>query len=133
MINLILPLKGFRTKGPKTPPAPDLTEFQKEVIFGSMLGDLSAEKSQLTGNTRLRFYMSFENKELIDHLYSIFKLYVKKKPKVIQRKFNKLTNTLRTDISFSTLKYSLFNWVVEDFYKNVNDKYIKIIHKNSYE
>jgi hypothetical protein len=26
---------------------PDLTEFQKEVIFGSMLGDLSAERSHI--------------------------------------------------------------------------------------
>ena len=58
-----------RVKGPKTPEAPDLTEFQKEVIFGSMLGDLSAERSHKNGNTRLRFYMSSINKNLIFHLY----------------------------------------------------------------
>jgi len=28
-----------RVKGPKTDPVPELTEFQKEVIFGLMLGD----------------------------------------------------------------------------------------------
>ena len=81
-----------------------------------MLGDLTAERSQLTGNTRLRFYMSSINIDLIHHLYLIFKSYVKTAPKIINRKLNKLTNIKHTDIYFSTLKYSIFNWVVEDFY-----------------
>lgn len=93
---------SIRIKGPKTPSAPDLTDFQKEVIFGSMLGDLSAEKSQLTGNTRLRFYMSIVNKDYILHLYSIFKSYVKTPPKEINRNKNKLTGGLHQDIYFST-------------------------------
>ena len=33
-----------RKKGPKTKTAPEPTSFQEEVIFGSMLVDLSAEK-----------------------------------------------------------------------------------------
>jgi hypothetical protein len=89
-----------RVKGPKTPPAPDLTEFQKEVIFGSMLGALTAERSHITGNTRLRFYMSSVNKDLIYHLYSIFNSYVKTGPKFINRKLNKLTNLEHIDICF---------------------------------
>lgn len=36
--------KAFSMHGPKTP-SPDLTDFQKEVIFDSMLGNLSAEKA----------------------------------------------------------------------------------------
>jgi hypothetical protein len=120
-----------RTKGPKTPSAPDLTNFQKEAIFGSMLGDLTAERSNITGNTRLRFYMSSINKELIYHLYSIFNPYVKTGPKLINRKLNKLTKLEHTDISFSTLKYALFNWVFEDFYIKSENKNIKIVPKNS--
>ena len=89
---------------------PELNEFQKQVNFGSMLGDLSAEKVNLTGNTRLRFYMSSINKDLINHLYSIFKDYVKTEPKLINRKINKRTGGLHTDIYFTTLKYPLFNW-----------------------
>ena len=34
-----------------------------------MLGDLTAERSHITGNTRLRFYMSSVNKDLIFHFY----------------------------------------------------------------
>ena len=105
-----------------------------------MLGDLYAEKSQITGNSRLRFYASFKNKELIYHLYSIFKSYVKTEPKVVNRNFDELTNSNRKDIRFSTLKYSLFNWCaaatpmrVEDFYIKINGKNIKIVPKNSYD
>lgn len=36
LLNLVVPVAlDKRVKGPKTPAAPDLTEFQKEVIFGS--------------------------------------------------------------------------------------------------
>lgn len=132
LLNLVVPVTlDKRVKGPKTPPAPDLTVFQKEVIFGSMLGDLTAERSQITGNTRLRFYMSSVNKDLIYHLYSIFNSYVKTGPKIINRKLNKLTNLQHTDIYFSTLKYALFNWVDEDFYVKDGNKKIKIVPKDS--
>lgn len=124
---------NLRVKGPKTPPAPELTAYQKEVIFGSMLGDLTAERTQITGNTRLRFYMSLKNKELIYHLYSIFQSYVKTEPKIYERGLNKLTKALHIDIGFSTLKYLIFNWVYEEFYVKINNKNIKIVPKNSFD
>jgi len=46
-----------------------------------MLGDLTAERFSVNGNTRLRFYMSTINKDYTYHLYSIFKLYIKTAPK----------------------------------------------------
>jgi LAGLIDADG DNA endonuclease family len=109
-----------------------LTDYQKEVIFGSMLGDLTAERTHFKGNTRLRFYMSLKNKKLIYHLYSIFKQYVKTEPKIYNRKLNNLTKGLHKDIGFSTLKYTYFNWVNEEFYVKLNNKNIKILPKNSY-
>ena len=131
LLNLVVPVALYkRVKGPKTPAAPDLTEFQKEVILGSILGDLTAERSHITGNTRLRFYMSSVNKDLIYHFYSIFKPYVKTGPKFIHRKLNKLTNLEHIDISFSTLKYALFNWAYEDFYVKDGHKNIKIVPKD---
>ena len=54
-----------------------------------MLGDLTSERTHLNGNTRLRFYMSLKNKDLIYYLYSIFKPYVKTEPKIYNRKLNK--------------------------------------------
>lgn len=135
VLNLIpvLPSNLFRTKGPKTPKAPELNEFQKEILFGSMLGDLTAERTSANGNTRLRFYMSYKNKKLIYHYYYLFKPYVKTEPKIIIRSINKLTKISNIDINFSTLKYSMFNWVYQDFYNKINNKNIKIVPKNSYE
>ena len=95
------------------------------------MGDLTAEHSHKTGNTRLRFYMSSINKNLIYHFYSIFKSYVKTEPKIINRKLNKLTNIEHSDIYFSTLKYSIFNWAYDDFYEQIQNKNIKFIPKNS--
>ena len=98
-----------------------------------MLGDLTAERFSLNGNTILRFYMSIKNQDLIYHFYSIFKSYVKTAPKVFNRKFNKLTKGLHQDIGFSTLKYPMFNWVYTNFYIKIDNKNIKIIPKNSYD
>ena len=74
--------------------------------------------------------MSSVNKDLIYHFYSIFKPYVKTGPKFIHRKLNKLTNLEHIDISFSTLKYALFNWAYEDFYVKDGHKNIKIVPKD---
>ena len=52
---------------------------------------------------------------------------------MINRKLNKLTKGLHTDICFSILKYPMFNWVIEDFYIKVNNKNIKIEPKNSFD
>ena len=50
-----------------------LSPFQKEILIGMMLGDLTAEKKNINSNTRLHFKQSLKNKEYIDHLYEIFK------------------------------------------------------------
>lgn len=85
-----------------------------------MLGDLTVERYSLNGNSRLRFFASVVNKDYIFHLYEIFKSYTKTTPKeVTRKKINKLTGLLQTDIYFSTLKYSYFNFAREEFYKTV--------------
>lgn len=44
-----------------------------DIILGSMLGDLSAEKPNKKCNTRLQFKQSIINKVYIEHLYDLFK------------------------------------------------------------
>lgn len=100
-----------------------------------MLGDLSAERYSTKGGTRLRFYMSSVNKEYATHLFRIFKEYVNTPPKEITRKLSKLTGKIHTDIAFSTLKYSFFNWAMEDFYRKdpVLNRNIKFLPLNADE
>ena len=68
------------------------------------------------------------------HLYSMFSEYVLTPPKeMVRKKINKLTGKLQTDIAFSTLKYSIFNWTMEDFYVKVENKNIKFVPANANE
>ena len=46
-----------------------------------MLGDLFAEKTKPTTNTRLQFKQSIKNKPYINHLYFLFKEYCNSEPK----------------------------------------------------
>jgi len=123
----------LKRKGPVTPFASEPTDNLKEIIFGLMLGDLSAERYSTNGNTRLRFYLSSINEEYANHLYLKFQEYVKTPPKKITRKLSNLTGKIHTDIAFSTLKYSFFNWVMEEFYKKdpVLNRNIKILPLNT--
>jgi hypothetical protein len=68
----------------------------------------------------------------MDHLYSLFKPYIKTPPKTVQRKkINSLTGYVHTDIFCSTLRYDFVNWVVADFYVNILNKNKKIVPSNA--
>lgn len=125
----------LRKKGPKTPVAPDVSDYLKQVIVGLMLGDLHAERTSINGNTRLRVHISAIHKAYGYYLYHMFSLYVKTAPKEIIRKWNPLTQQFSTSFVFFTLKYSQFNWVFSNFYvKQIESNgFIKIVPLNIYE
>lgn len=100
-----------------------LTEKQKEVLIGIMLGDLNIQKRSKKGNYRLRFEMTSKNKIYIYHLYDLFKNYVLKEPYLIQRK-NILGNLVET-IRFHTISHPHFDFLGEIFIKE-NRKIISI-------
>ena len=127
--------KKYSTKirKPKKPPIPDLNEFQKEVIFGCMLGNLMAERLDSHQNTRLRFIVNNLEKAYINHLYSIFSVYVKTPPKDVIVSIFKLKKGITKEIMFSTLKYEYFNWIEETFYLYIEerDRKLKIVPENA--
>lgn len=50
-----------------------LSQFQRQVIVGTLLGDAHAESNSLARVTyRLKFCQSLKHKAYLDHLYSIF-------------------------------------------------------------
>jgi LAGLIDADG DNA endonuclease family len=81
-----------------------------EIIIGSFLGDLTAEKPNVKCNTRLQFKQSFINKKYIYHLYSLFKEYCGTKPLNMSR-FDRRANKNKTyyAIKFQTLSLPCFN------------------------
>jgi hypothetical protein len=80
-----------------------------------MLGDIGAERSQVNGDTRLRFYYSIVNRVYIEYLYNLFIIYVKAGSREIERNHNKLTNQKNIVICFSTLKFAFLIEFLKNF------------------
>ena len=102
----------------------NLTNIQKEIIIGCILGDLHIEKSPNGKTARLVFEYSIKQKMYIFHLYDIFKDWVPGEIKTRQRK-NKIKS-----IGFKTKYDGVFRFYRQQFY-DLNGKKIvsKILNK----
>jgi len=105
-----------------------VTPALREIIIGSMLGDLSAEQPSSKHNTRLQFKQSVKNEIYIKHIYELFRDYCGSKP-IILSNFDSRPNKLKeySAIKFQTLSLPCFNIFRELFY---NSEGIKIIPNN---
>src|SRR4029078_6846321 len=76
----------------------------KEVLSGSMIGDLYAERKNDNCNTRIQFHQSSINKLYIDHLFDLFKDYCGSKP-ILNTYFDSRPNKNKeySSIKFATL------------------------------
>ena len=98
----------------------------EEIIIGSMLGDLTAEKPNINSNTRLQFKQSIKNRVYIEHLFSLFKEFCGSEPKTLSR-FDSRPSKMKeyTSIKFQTFSLPCFNKYKELFY-NENIKIIPL-------
>lgn len=105
----------------------EVTKILDEIIIGSLLGDLTAEKRNINSNTRLQFKQSEIYKEYIFHLYELFKDYTGSPP-IILSKFDKRPNKMKIykAIKFQTLSLPCFNYYKEIFYNSENKKIVPI-------
>lgn len=105
-----------------------VTPMLDEIIIGSMLGDLTAERPTPSSNTRLQFKQASVNEPYVDHLYSLFNEYCGSKPINLSR-FDSRPNRAKfhNAIKFQTLNLPCFNKYKELFY---NTEGIKIIPSN---
>ena len=105
-----------------------LSSELKEIITGSMLGDLSSERKSIKSNARLQFKQSIKNEVYINHLWSLFKEYCGSKPLTMSY-FDKRVNKMKdySSIKFQTLSLPCFNEFREMFY---NHDGLKIIPLN---
>ena len=89
----------------------------EEIIIGTMLGDLFAERPNMKSNARLQFKQSIKNEPYIYHLFSLFKDYCHYEP-LIMSKFDSRPNKMKkySSIKFQTLSLPCFNKYKELFY-----------------
>lgn len=113
--------KGSKYSKPRaTSPAKlavSLTEVQKDIIVGTMLGDASYERNKPNHNVRVRFEQTFPA-----HAYYLTTLYIHflnltgKHPTVTTRKADKRTGKAYSTISFKTLAFPCLNVFHDMFY-----------------
>lgn len=98
----------------------------KEIIVGSMLGDLSCERPSPRGNTRMQFKQSTKNTEYIVHLYSLFSAFCGSSRSLVMSKFDLRPSKFKRyfAIKFQTLCLPCFNIYREMFYNSLGVKTI---------
>lgn len=106
-----------------------LTLLQKEILFGVILGDAHLETQNNRLTYRVKFEQSIKHKPYIEHLYAIFKNYVKTPPqlKVVSYKNNQTKKS--TNIRFATISSSTFTFFGKQFYKENKKVIPKLIHR----
>lgn len=96
-----------------------LSEIQKEVLIGVLLGDAHLSRPKSTHNTKLVFDQSNSlHKEYLLHLYDIFKSLTNTEPYTTNRKPDARTGKVYNSIKFSTLSLPCLNYYHELFYKD---------------
>lgn len=117
--------KGVRFLRTSAKASLKITPPLDEVIVGSILGDLTAERPNNNCNTRLTFKQSLVNKEYLLHLFSLFEEYCGSKP-INLSYFDNRPDRMNTykSIKFSTLSLPCFNIYRELFYNAAGQKIV---------
>ena len=75
-----------------------LTEIQREIIIGTLLGDATIPKQKKGNNYNIKFEQTLKNEEYIHHLYYIFSIFVGTGPKIRNIKSSDVENLDRYSI-----------------------------------
>ena len=95
-----------------------LSDIQKDILIGTILGDSSIEKRSKSHNARLRFDQTFpDHATYLMFIYSHFSNLGGKGPKVYIRKPDKRTNKIYSSMQFKTLSLPCLNHYYDLFYK----------------
>lgn len=90
-----------------------LSEYQKEVLIGLLLGDACLEKSKNSSGARLKVSQSLKQSEFVEWLYKIFKNFVQTPPRLKE----KIRNDKRyIEVVFNTLTHKSFKSFYDLFY-----------------
>lgn len=92
-----------------------LSEFQKEILTGLLLGDGCIERSQNSLGARLKVGQSLKQTEFVEWLYETFKDFVHTPPR-LKEKFR--NNKRYSELVFNTLTHQSFKHFHDLFYPN---------------
>lgn len=96
-----------------------LTQFQIDVLIGTMLGDATMERVKINHNPRVRFDQTFPgHAAYLTVLYMVFYPLVGKHPVLQIRKPDTRTGLRYKTLRFSTLSFPCFIYYYDLFYVN---------------
>ncbi len=90
-----------------------LSEFQKEVLIGLLLGDGCLERAKNSSGARLKVSQGGSQHEFVEWLYEVFKNFVQTPPRVKQANRNDKNHI---EVVFNTLTHPDFKHFHEMFY-----------------
>ena len=103
-----------------------LTDLQRDIIIGTLLGDSSIAK-QKTKSYNIKVEQKLENKEYIIHLFFIFKDWCGTEPKI--RKIKGGNAKDRESIWFRTYRHNSFTFYYNLFYGGEKKSIPKLLHR----
>jgi len=107
-----------------------LTDLQKEILIGTLLGDGHLE-TQDNGHTyRLKLDHSIKQRAYVDWLYESFKEWTNTPPKKHSRdvRFRNVTKSY-DKYGFNTVSHSAFRFYAKQFYSQRKKKAPRLIHR----
>jgi len=92
-----------------------LSDRQKEILVGAILGDGHLEKLFSPKLSRLKIEHSYKQRKYVDWFYKEFRNWVRTKPK---QKIKKAWNKIYINYGFSTYGHRLLGAVQKEFYSD---------------
>ena len=103
-----------------------ISDLQKEVLIGNLLGDGHLETQNGGRTYRLKVEHSAIQREYVDWLYETFKEWVLTPPR---EKIQTVLGVPYNKYGFSTLSHGSFRFYAQQFYQNKKKVLPKAIHK----
>lgn len=103
-----------------------LSEEQREVLIGLLLGD-SCLETQNGGQTyRLKVEQSARHQAYVEHLYAIFREWVLGSPRLKQVSSR---GHMSQNVTFQTISHGAFRFYAQQFYHEGRKRVPKLIHR----
>ncbi|NIA11483.1 MAG: hypothetical protein GWP10_17595 [Nitrospiraceae bacterium] len=103
-----------------------LTDFQRQVLVGILLGDASLETQNKGRTYRLKIEQSEKHIEYLMHLYRVFKGWCLSLP---HKRDVERNGKISVNFAFSTVSHGAFRFYAQQFYKNGKKKVPSLIGK----
>ncbi len=90
-----------------------LTDLQREILVGVLLGDACLETQNQGRTYRLKIEHSMSQSAYVQHLYESFKAWALQEPKL---KEQKIGNKTHQKLWFNTVSHGVFRFYAQQFY-----------------